>query len=101
MQTRADALPLVAAGAGEPRPSPARKADTHFHCLENPDHFLRGDAIAAPTYVVSALFSPHTRRLIRPELVAFHEERARDLRAACYRDIWRAIGALLTRTGRR
>ena len=39
-------------------------------------------------------------RRVTPELLDFHIKRAHQLRAEAYRDMWRAIGALLVRLKR-
>ena len=36
-------------------------------------------------------------RRVTPELMAFYARRAHDLRAECYREMWRAVWALLKR----
>ena len=41
-----------------------------------------------------------TSRRVTPELLDFHIKRAHQLRAEAYRDMWRAIGALLIRLKR-
>jgi hypothetical protein len=40
-------------------------------------------------------------RRVTPDLIAFYTRRAHQLRAEYYRDMWRAIWALLTGIGRR
>lgn len=42
-----------------------------------------------------------TPRRITPDLIEFYRTRANELRAECYRDMWRAIWTRLTRIGRR
>lgn len=41
-----------------------------------------------------------TTRRVTPELLDFHTKRAHQLRIEAWRDMWRAIGALLVRLKR-
>jgi hypothetical protein len=41
-----------------------------------------------------------TSRRVTPDVLDFHIKRAHQLRAAFYRDMWRAIGALLIKLKR-
>ncbi len=41
-----------------------------------------------------------TTRRVTPELLDFHIKRAHQLRVEAWRDLWRAIGALLVRLKR-
>jgi hypothetical protein len=41
-----------------------------------------------------------TKRRVTPELIDFHIKRAHRLRSEAWRDMWRAIGALLVRLKR-